>query len=835
MKFGFLLLILLSAFQIPAQKVYTYQWGTSPKNHDLPANDSLLIPLDNWQIQLAGQSQNVTGPFVVSFTNELTAQTTFVVNSENKSQNLFLLAQGIKGSATVYLNNHLISFVANGGQPFKIPLPAEFFTKDSRQILRLKIKQPQNTREGFPIIPYTYSESHAIGLSAPMMLVSQSPPGITDFEQRLVPKGNVFELQYAYRVHIRGAYKRLQIAERFQRQSDGKILFRKLRFAKELGNKTLNIKGTFPLSPKDIWNLNDPQKITLRIKATFSGKHSQIIKRNYSFGARTFRWHKGQFYLNGAPIAIKGITWHQNLTRFRGASYYNTIKNDLQHIKSLGINAVRLSHFLPTPRFLDVCDSLGLLVFAELPLWRYPQSFFEENFLLETAKNVCLQSAPFYRSHPSLVAFGLGQELPVDYPVTQKFLFILNGKIKTLLPVVTYVSPIPGHPLPPEKVADFYMFDLYRPLNVLHDAAFAKSTSLIGKIGVLSVDLFRQERQLEAHEINRGLFLKEEIGKALFLLKTAGGFIESYQDWFVPYPSLVSKKAQASYIIPQGLYRVDGEPKPWTKLLHKPWEIDRSTAIQINLKKERPTNFYSILITFFVLLFFSLYRRLPRLRENLRRSLRHSYGFFVDMRERRIIPLLNSITVGIFFSIIVAAFISSQIYFYHGSYWLQEVMAVFLIPLRLFAYYLKISQSYWLLTAVLFLIFFLLPFAGAIGVKLFSLFGRARVRLRQGVAVMYWSGAPLLWFFPVSLISYHWIFYGKSAELFWIILALFFLWIHFRLVKGLHILFNAGTSTIFIVLLLCYSVPLLIFWALFNPPSYWFDYLKLLMNAQALF
>ena len=834
MKYGFILLLLFLTFRLSAQKIYTFRWGAPACEH-LRETGQTVLPLDRWQLQTNGQTQNVKAPFIVSFTPKISVQTRFTLSKTLRNKNLFLVSQGIKGSATIYLNGHLISFVSNAQQPFEIALPAEFLTADSVQTIRLKIKQPESTREGFPLIVYTYSESHTIGLSAPLCVAAKPAPVISGFNQQLISTDKGFKLRYTYQVNVTGSYKRLQLDEIFNRSSDGKLLFRKIRFTKDLSRKTLIIHGEFPLGNSDIWTIENPQKINLRLRISFFGKNSKVLNRNFNFGARNFQWKRGRFYLNGNQIPIHGITWHQNLRRLDQADYHKTLLQDLVHLKSLGINAVRLSHFLPDEQFLKLSDSLGLMVFAELPLWRFPKSFFEENYLLEMAKNVCLQMAPFYRRHPSLMAIGLGQEIPAEDPVTQKFMFILKGKVKSLLPVLTYVSPIPGHPMPPEKLADFYLLDQYHPLNVLQDAKPLESISLVGKIGVLTPDQFRKEQNEEEHEINRGLFLKEEIGKTLFQFKTAGGFIESFQDWFVPIPSLVVKNATAPYIIPQGLYQVDGQPKPWTKLLEKPWEVDAGSIVQSNPKTQRPTNFYSILITLVVLLFFSLYRRLPRLRENLQRSLRHSYGFFVDMRERRIIPLLNSITVGVFFSLIVAAFVSAQIYYYHSSYWLQEIMAVFFVPLQLFDQYLKISQSYWLLTFVLFLLFFLVPFVGAIGVKLFSIVTNARVRLRQGIAVMYWSGAPLLWFFPVSLISYHWVFYHQNTQIFWIILGLFFLWIHFRLVKGLHILFYAGSTTVFVVLLLCYSVPLLIFWALFNPPGYWFNYLKLLMSAQALF
>ncbi len=834
MKYRFILLILLLSFSLSAQKIFTFDWGTSQCATSAFEN-KVKIPLKTWQLSFKGSSQTVQAPFVVSYSPQISATTQFRLSERTKDKILYLQSNGIKGSATFFLNDHLISFISNAQQPFKIQLPSDFLKNDSMQTLRLLIKQPQNTHDGFPLIVYTYSESHTIGIASPLWIIAENKPVISGFNRKLVHNKNGFILNYSYQVHVTDNFNRLQLNESFVRHSDQKTIFQKIRFAKDLTNKTIHIQGEFPLSRQDLWEVNNPQKIVFKLHVRFSGNKIKEFERTFVFGARTFRWLKGRFYLNEAHITIHGITWHQNLRRLNHRNYAHTLRSDLTRIKAMGINTIRFSHFLPDDLFLNLCDSLGIMVMGELPIWRYPVSFFNENYLLEMAKTTCLQMAPFYRSHPSFVALGLGQEIPADNPITQKFMFILKGKVKTLLPVLTYVSPIPGRPLPPEKVADFYLLDLYRPLNVLQDSKLLTSISLVGKIGVLPAELFHKEQSEETHAVNRGLFLKEEIGKAIFQFKTAGGFIESYQDWFAPFPSLVVQNRQAPYIVPQGLYRINGEPKAWTKLLGQPWELDESTIIQTTGHKQRPTNFFSVLVTFIVILFFSLYRRLPRLRENLRRSLRHSYGFFVDMRERRIIPLLNSVTVGIFFSLIAAAFVASQIYYVHGSYGLQEMMAVFLVPLGLFAPYLHISQSSVLLTLTLFAVFFLLPFTGAVAVKIFSLFTRARIRLRQGIAVMYWSGAPLLWFFPVSLISYHWVFYHHSAQIFWIILGLFFVWIHFRLVKGLHILFFTGSSTVFVVLLLCYSVPLLIFWALFNPPSYWLEYLKLLMNAQALF
>ncbi len=835
MKLWLSIFVLFFSVQLFSQEIIEFHWGT---NRDLPdlVPAASAIPLTHWQMQ-NDAARKLTVPFVIAGVTNVELQTTFPAVRDDLSDGYALFSQGITGSAVLYFNGHLISVIGNGQQPFKINLPAEFFNEDSLQSLTIRLRQPQTTAQGFPILPYTYSESHAIGLSAPLYIVKKPSAGIDRFTQKLeiTPK-KALNLSYSYRIFFRSLPKRIQIEERFVNQKTGNTIFRKLRFSKDITRSSINIKGKFPISRADLWSPDSPQTLRLELTVTFFGKQKSIVQKVFTFGARSFRFTPRTFLLNNQPIAVHGMSYHQNFHRWQGKSAYEQIKNDLERIKALGNNSVRVMHVLPNDLFFRLADSLGLLVFAEMPIWRFPSSFFSENYLLEMAKANIAQLAPFFSGHPSFVALGLGQEIPVHDPVAQKFIFILNGKAKSLLDVQTYISPIPGHPLPPEKVADFYVYDHYSPVDVLNTSLDKGLFGLIGKIGILTPKQFQEEEKAKPDEINRTFFLKEEISNALLGLKINSGFVESYQDWFSPFPSLVAQTSSHGYIIPQGFYTVNGEAKPWIKLLNTPlWQTDETAVAQKQTARAMPTNFFSILITAIMVIFFSFYRRTPRLKENLKRSLRHSYGFFVDLRERRIIPLFNSVFVGFVFSVILAAFIAAQVYFNHSSYWLQEIMAVFFVPLNLFEYYLSISQSYWLLTLVLFLFFFLLPVLGAITLKIVSLFMRTKIRLRQGLAVMFWSGTPFLWFFPVSLISYHWIFYHQNMQILWIIFLFFFLWVHLRLINAIHILFIVRSSTVLVFLLLCYSIPLLIFWALFNPPGYWFDYFKLLMDAKALF
>ncbi|WP_315816681.1 glycoside hydrolase family 2 TIM barrel-domain containing protein [Paraflavitalea speifideaquila] len=44
--------------------------------------------------------------------------------------------------------------------------------------------------------------------------------------------------------------------------------------------------------------------------------------------------------------------------------------DDVALMKDMNMNAVRMSHYPPDQHFLDVCDSLGLLVIDELTGWQ---------------------------------------------------------------------------------------------------------------------------------------------------------------------------------------------------------------------------------------------------------------------------------------------------------------------------------------------------------------------------------------------------------------------------------------------------------------------------------
>ena len=81
-------------------------------------------------------------------------------------------------------------------------------------------------------------------------------------------------------------------------------------------------------------------------------------------------------------------------------------RQDALLIKQMGCNFVRLSHYPQHPAFLDACDELGILVYAEIATWKSVRTG-------RWLKSACRQMRDMIRrdrNHPSIILWGMGNE-----------------------------------------------------------------------------------------------------------------------------------------------------------------------------------------------------------------------------------------------------------------------------------------------------------------------------------------------------------------------------------------------------------------------------------------
>ena len=192
-----------------------------------------------------------------------------------------------------------------------------------------------------------------------------------------------------------------------------------------------NVKGIKP------WNAEEPYLYTaiFKLKDT-AGKVLHTERQKFGFrtieyrhsyleseasrketGNHIYGCKEDGLFINGQKVIIKGANRHS--FRPETGRTLSKAKNieDVLLIKSMNMNAVRLSHYPADPEFLDACDSLGLYVECEQPGWHWAHETIIGSQIVEemVTRDV---------NHPSIIFWSNGNEGGFNYelePVFSKF------------------------------------------------------------------------------------------------------------------------------------------------------------------------------------------------------------------------------------------------------------------------------------------------------------------------------------------------------------------------------------------------------------------------------
>ncbi len=136
------------------------------------------------------------------------------------------------------------------------------------------------------------------------------------------------------------------------------------------------------------------------------------------FGCRTFEIdaQKG-FFLNGRSYPLRGVSRHQDCKGAGNALTMEHHKKDMEIVREIGANTLRLAHYQHADEFYDLCDENGILVWAEIPYITMHMKNGRENTLSQMEELV----AQCY-NHPSIVVWGLSNEITAASAVNEDLL-----------------------------------------------------------------------------------------------------------------------------------------------------------------------------------------------------------------------------------------------------------------------------------------------------------------------------------------------------------------------------------------------------------------------------
>lgn len=159
-----------------------------------------------------------------------------------------------------------------------------------------------------------------------------------------------------------------------------------------------------------LWQgIKDPYLYTVDIR--LKEGNSVLDNIEYHVGFRSFHMDSNHgFYLNGIKYPLRGVCRHQDRPKIGNALSIKDHHEDIELIKEVGANTIRLAHYQHDDYFYDLCDKEGFIVWAEIPYISKHMSHANEN-AKQQMKELIIQQ--YHR--PSIVTWGISNEITISY------------------------------------------------------------------------------------------------------------------------------------------------------------------------------------------------------------------------------------------------------------------------------------------------------------------------------------------------------------------------------------------------------------------------------------
>lgn len=289
-----------------------------------------------------------------------------------KEKEVFLTIQAANQKAAVYVNGKKIAGHIGGYTAFSTRLTPWFY--DGKAI-ELSIKVDNSHDKNIP--PLTADFTFYGGLYRNIQLVAVKPFHFSFGEKGdkgifiSTPEVSATAASIEIESHISNDTKRekkLLVTQEIKDAGGKRIAFVKDTIT-TIGFKEKNIRQKLLVPQPNLWSPQQPYLYSVTSFITDIASGEKMDEQTNQLGLRWFSFdgEKG-FFLNGKSLKLIGASRHQDFTGMGNAVPDSIAVKDVQLLKDMGANFLRVAHYPQSAAVLKACDELGILASVEIPV-----------------------------------------------------------------------------------------------------------------------------------------------------------------------------------------------------------------------------------------------------------------------------------------------------------------------------------------------------------------------------------------------------------------------------------------------------------------------------------
>lgn len=582
--------------------------------------------------------------------------------------------------------------------------------------------------------------------------------------------------------------------------------------------RTANLKFSISINHLNKWLTHSPEVYKLEVKLKYN--ENTIDDCFVNFGKITINIKDNLFYENDKPIEIKAFTYNDHYGTMGTTLSVYRMEEDIKIIKFFGANAIRVQHNFPHPYFIFLCEKYGLLLMLDLPLANTNKGLLDNEEFIIQHKNMVTRFFQSYSNSTAFFALGVGSSA-IEGNEFAKFanqLIALSKKFNKLIYKVVELG------VNIENVnTSGYNFLCFKTNDANSQAE--KISEELGKIKrkyssspiLLTFTTRVEPGNLYGYSNPTSTEYQAYFFKNCYNLvskeQLAGCLINSFNDYATHFPVL-TLRYHNQYLVTDGIYDTYRNDRLAATVLKALFNDERVPLLNAgNYANEIPI-IYVILGLVVLLILFIMINRYSRFREYFIRAFLRPYNFFADIRDQRIMSIVQTLILGIIIAISLSICFGSVIFNIRNDInysYLVTALFPFGVVLDI------LFRSAWqpeLLLGVFSLFFSVLLYICALLLRLLAKILRAKLFIDNTITIIVWSALPFVLLLPVGIMLSKLIIISQFfMYLFFGFLIFLCIWFILRVFKAVAIIFDKSYLQVypigFLFLVLILVIPIL--------------------------
>ena len=340
------------------------------------------------------------------------------IPADQRGRRIYLDLDGAMSYATVWLNGQLVGGWPYGYNSWRVDLtPHVAFGGDNT--LAIRLDNPPESARWYP----------GGGLYRDVWLVNTGPVHVAQWGTTVTtPRVSTESAEVHLRVEVDNTTDELvRVAvesEFYALDADGThgaepvARIAPISFQIVPGGSSAATSGTRIAHPR-LWGPPPNQQPHRYAAVTTLRQDGHVVDRYETrFGIRRVEWDPDRgVVVNGEHIVLKGVNQHHDLGALGAAFNVRAARRQLEILRGMGANAIRLAHNPPDPQLLELTDAMGFLVVDEIfDSWEKKKTPLDFHLVFPEWHEADLRAMLRRdRNHPSVILWSVGNEVGEQY------------------------------------------------------------------------------------------------------------------------------------------------------------------------------------------------------------------------------------------------------------------------------------------------------------------------------------------------------------------------------------------------------------------------------------